>query len=390
MNELAREFGDRRNGRRFSAIRRLAILRLAAAWIRRQAWNLDPGYFALVMATGIVSNALFLEGQRALSDALFAVNLLAYPWLWLLTITRAFRCTAAMWADLINARRVFLFFTAVAATDVLAMSVALRGGAGIALALWLLALALWLALIYVGFGVLLLHNSSRNLDVIEGAWLNAIVGTQSLVIVGGAAALPAAAFGAQAFIVLDMFWIFGLILYAILIVLLCQRFFFSQFGPDQVGAPLWIVMGAAAITVNAGTILILDGGATSFLRALDPFLSGATLGAWAWATWWIPLLLLLGVWKHGLHGRSMRYTPIFWSIVFPLGMYSAATLRLASVTATPLLGSLASAMTWIALAAWCATAFAFIAAALRNARALIGIARFFGAAAAHRRALTGR
>ncbi len=388
MNEFADGCGGRRASRRSSRVRRFAALRLAATWIGHQAWKLDPGYFALVMATGIVSNALFLEGQRAPSDALFAVNLVAYPWLWLLTIVRALRSTAALWADLASARRIFLFFTAVAATDVFAMSVALRGGVGIALALWLLALALWLVLIYFGFGLLLLHRSSSNFDVIEGAWLNAIVGTQSLVIVGGAAALPAAAIGAQAFIVLDMLWAIGLILYAILIVLLCHRFFFSRLDPDEVGAPLWVVMGAAAISVNAGAILILDGGATAFLRALDPFLSGTTLAAWAWATWWIPLLLLLGVWKHGIHGRSMRYTPMFWSIVFPLGMYSAATFRLADVAATPALESLAWAMAWIALAVWCATALAFIAAALRSARSLIGLALYFGNAAAHHRAQT--
>jgi tellurite resistance protein TehA-like permease len=388
MNELAQGFVDRRDSRRLSGLRRFAAVRLAAAWTGHQAWKLDPGYFALVMATGIVSNALFLEGQRALSDALFAVNLVAYSLLWLLTIVRALRSTAAMWADLVSAHRVFLFFTTVAATDVLAMSIALRGGTEIALALWLVALALWLVLIYFSFGVLLLHRSSSNFDVIEGAWLNAIVGTQSLVIVGGAAALPAAAIGAQAFIVLDMLWALGLILYAVLIVLLCHRFFFSRLDPDEVSAPLWVVMGAAAISVNAGAILILDGGATAFLRALAPFLSGTTLAAWAWATWWIPLLLLLGVWKHGVHGRSLRYTPMFWSIVFPLGMYSAATFRLADVAATPALESLAWAMAWIALAVWCATALAFIAAALRSARALIRLAQFFGSAAAHRRAQT--
>jgi hypothetical protein len=43
------------------------LLRFVVAWIDRAGSTLDPGYFALVMATGIVSNAFFLEGQRALA-----------------------------------------------------------------------------------------------------------------------------------------------------------------------------------------------------------------------------------------------------------------------------------------------------------------------------------
>ena len=72
----------------------------------------------------------------------------------------------------------------------------------------------------------------------------------------------------------------------------------------------------------------------------ETMIGGVTLATWAWATWWIPLLLLLGLWKHGIHRRSIGYTPMLWSIVFPLGMYAAATLRLSEVAAVPALGSL--------------------------------------------------
>jgi len=89
--------------------------------------DLNPAYFALVMATGTVSNALFLHGQFALSNALFALNAIIYPWLWLLTLLRAGRFLGAMWRDLTSPRRAFLFFTAVAATNVFATSIFLRG-----------------------------------------------------------------------------------------------------------------------------------------------------------------------------------------------------------------------------------------------------------------------
>ena len=96
--------------------------RSVVASITREISTLDPGYFSLVMATGIVSNGLYLQEQRAVSDALLAVGLAAYVWLCLLTGLRAAISGAALRADLASSRTVFLFFTFVAATDVLALA----------------------------------------------------------------------------------------------------------------------------------------------------------------------------------------------------------------------------------------------------------------------------
>ena len=68
--------------------RNLNLLRAALAWTDREVSDLDAGCFAIVMATGITSNAMFAEGQRGLSDILFRVNLFVYPWLVLATIIR--------------------------------------------------------------------------------------------------------------------------------------------------------------------------------------------------------------------------------------------------------------------------------------------------------------
>jgi tellurite resistance protein TehA-like permease len=336
-------------------------VRRVAATVGRGIAGLDPGYFALVMATGIISNVFFLQGQRTLSNALFALNLAIYGCLWLLTIVRAARFTAPLRADLTSPQRVFLFFTTVAANDVLGMSLALRGCSSAALVLWLVACALWLGLTYLGFAVYLFRNAGGT-DVIGGAWLNAIVGTQSLAILGGAAALPAVHAAPQAFVLLPALWAVGLGLYAILIVLLANRMFFAPVTPESVEPLLWVVMGAAAISVNAGVVVASDAAVTPFLQSLRPFFAAVTLAVWAWATWWIPLLVLIGVWKHGLHRLSIRYTPMLWSMVFPLGMYAAATLRLSRLADVPALITWSQTMAWIALAAWAATAAGLIAA----------------------------
>lgn len=41
-----------------------------------------------------------------------------------------------------------------------------------------------------------------------------------------------------------------------------------------------------------------------FLRTMLPFIDGATFMMWAWASMWIPLLVLLGIWKHGVRAGS--------------------------------------------------------------------------------------
>jgi tellurite resistance protein TehA-like permease len=71
---------------------------------------------------------------------------------------------------------------------------------------------------------------------------------------------------------------------------------------------------------------------------------------------------------------------MLWSIVFPLGMYGAATLRLSEVAAAPALGSLSWAMTWVAFAAWCVTGAGLIAALLRSARSIFCLAQLFAGA----------
>ena len=102
---------------------------------------------------------------------------------------------------------------------------------------------------------------------------------------------------------------------------------------------------------------------------MRPFIDGVTLIMWAWATWWIPLLILFGVWKHGVLRLPITYTPMLWSLVFPLGMYALASLRLSLASDFPPLRAVSLAMVWIALAAWAATAAGLVMTFWRSWRA---------------------
>jgi tellurite resistance protein TehA-like permease len=78
--------------------------------------DLHPAYFAMVMATGIVSIAAHLLQMRMLASALAWLNLVAFAILWLLTLARLFYHRSRVFADLIDHNRGVGFFTMVAAS----------------------------------------------------------------------------------------------------------------------------------------------------------------------------------------------------------------------------------------------------------------------------------
>ncbi len=336
-----------------------------AAWVR----DLYPGYFALVMATGIVSNAFWYLEQRVLSDALLAVNLLAYPLLVAATVARALRFPRTLWRDLLDPRLVFAFFTLVAASNVFGLQLIQRGHDEAARALWLFALGVWVLLSYFSFSVLTFLNTAHGANVVHGGWLIAIVGTHSLVLLGGRLAPAAGEHAATMFVAIHMLWGLGVVLYGIFVTLFSYRIFFLDVSPDDLSPLLWVVMGAAAIGVNAGSTLIMSDPNLPFLLALRPLVDGTMLILWAWATWWIPLLVIFGLWKHGVCRVPLRYQPMLWSLVFPLGMYALATYRFALASDFPPLQAIARVMVWVAFAVWCATLLGMLVDLARRLRA---------------------
>ena len=151
------------------------LARQLLAWTGIQVEGLYPGCFAIVMATGIISNALFVEGPRLLSDAFLLANVVAYPLLAVLTGVRAARFTHAFWSDLSSRGIVFSFFTIIAASSVFGEGLFLRSVSSIALCLWLFALAAWIALIYLSFSVMTFSKAKLHTAIIQDGSLLAIV-----------------------------------------------------------------------------------------------------------------------------------------------------------------------------------------------------------------------
>jgi tellurite resistance protein TehA-like permease len=147
-------------------------------------------------------------------------------------------------------------------------------------------------------------------------------------------------------------WLWGGMLYIWTMTLIFYRYLFFRLSPGDLSPPYWINMGAMAISTLAGAVLIDNAPDAPFLGSLLPFLKGFTVLYWASGTWWIPMLLVLGVWRHGLRRFPLAYDPLYWGAVFPLGMYAAATDAMAHALRLRFLAFLPPLVLDVALAAW--------------------------------------
>ena len=99
--------------------------------------ELSPAYFALVMATGIVSLASQQMGLHSIAVTLFGLNVVAWVALWLLSAARMVRHRRRFFGDMVDHLRGPGFFTMVAGTAVLGSQCALLASEyRAAVALW--------------------------------------------------------------------------------------------------------------------------------------------------------------------------------------------------------------------------------------------------------------
>lgn len=318
---------------------------------------LHPAYFAMVMATGIVSVAAQLLEMPRIALALFGLNLVAYVVLGGLTLARLMWRRERLVADLADHNRCVGFFTMVAATCVLGNQfVVVVSYPEVATALWFLGIILWAVLTYTIFTILTVKPVKPTLaEGINGGWLVAVVAAQAVSTLGG---LLAVEFESSRQVVLFfalVMWLGGGMLYIWIIALVFYRYTFFVLEPAHLAPPYWINMGAMAISTLAGTVLIGNAEYSPLLKELLPFLKGFTLFFWSTATWWIPMLLILGVWRHIFQRFPLQYDPMYWGAVFPLGMYTACTIRLSEAAAVPFLRVVPEWFLYVAIAAWLAT-----------------------------------
>jgi len=332
-----------------------------ATIIARATEALFPGYFALVMATGVVSIASFLLGHEPFAQLLVWLNWLFYVALWALTFLRIIAFPSRIADDLFDHQRAPGFFTTVAGTCVLGtQSTIVANAPTIGLVLWWLGLGLWFVIMYAFLTAVTIRSSKPSLgDGINGAWLIAAVATQSIVILRGVLDGPYPPSPQVQLLSLAMFMV-GTMIYLAIIPLIFYRLTFVRFESRDFSPPYWINMGAVAITTLAGSTLIALGNRWPVLAGFEPILRGFTVFCWAVATWWIPFLLALMVWRHVIRRDPIDYEPQLWGMVFPLGMYTTGTFQLSHALGFEFLVAVPKAFIFVAVIAWTATFFGLL------------------------------
>lgn len=329
--------------------------------------TLNPGYFALVMATGILSVGVQTHHVRWLSASLLIVAAASYGALILLHALRLAFFRASMYADLADPRRGFGLFTFVAATDVLGTRIAIDGHRDAALVLLLVGSLAWLLLGYVVPWTALLSRAVRPiLGDANGTWFIWTVASQSVAVLAATLEPTVTQGRRELAIVAVLSWSVGVFLYCGVAVLVAARMLLYPLRPADLTPPYWVSMGATAITVLAGS-RVVDMADAPMVAATRGLVAGASVVFWAFGTWLIPPLLAAGVWRHVRHRVPLRYDATLWSIVFPIGMYGVGSYLLGKADHLPIVTDIGADEIWFALGVWVLT----FAAMLRNLARLI-------------------
>ena len=201
--------------------------------------------------------------------------------------------------------------------------------------------------------------------VLDGTWLLVVVAPKSSAILGVQIAnvfpLPAVVVFASLSL-----YVLGSLLYIVIITLILYRWLFKPMAISQLAPSYWINMGAAAITTLAGVQLAATGVSDPMLAVVRGYIIGQTVLFWSIASWWIPLLVGVMAWRHFIGRVRLVYQFDYWAMVFPLGMYAAATLSFSRAIGANFLTVIPPLFFWVAIATWCLTFFGMM-------RRLVGV-----------------
>ena len=321
--------------------------------------DLPPGAFAFVMATGIVSIGLDQQGLPTVSTALLVVAIIAWTLLVLALVGRLVAYRDRALADLHDPRRAFGYFTLIAGSGVIAVRM-LEEAWAVSAVLLALAAIVGLVLGYaVPWAAVLSREERPVLTEANGTWFIWVVASQS-VSTTAAGLEPLVGTGRAELAVLAVCaWSVGVVLYAACAVFVALRLVLYPLTPHDLNPPYWVSMGAVAITIVAGA-KITEMTTTPIVAATGGLIAGLVVLCWAWATWLIPVLVAVGLWRHAVHRLPLRYESTWWSIVFPLGMYAVAGMYLGRADSLPIVERIGAAWLWVAVAAWLLAAGAMV------------------------------
>lgn len=302
-------------------------------FLKRQSRHLFPGYFAMVMATGALSLSFWYLGLEIAAELLIYLNIFIYIVLLSLNIIRLLLNTDEFLQDVSDHGKGPGFFTLIAGTEVLGTQlVVIKGLIVWGFLFWSIAFLLWIILMYTFFTLIIVKKVKPLIDEsVNGGWLLVVVSTQSIAVLGTLIAPGMGAFSEIILFISLCHFLLGCMLYLNIIAFIFYRLMFVNIEETSLKPPYWINMGALAITTLAGSVLLIHGTGAGIIADLEIFIKGFTLFFWVLGSWWIPLLITLGIWRHIVRRYPLSYTPEMWAMAFPIAMYTVGTIHLSIV-----------------------------------------------------------
>ena len=343
---------------RYSALSR----GIALKFVRLRAVDIEPtpDVFATVMATGIVSIAARDHHYSSLSGVLGVLATFGLAVLVAVVVAAAAARSRNLFWDLTDPDITLRLFTFVAACAVL--DTRLSFNLAMLRVLGVVALLAWLVLTLLTARNMAAHRWTALRDHAHGAWELASVGTSGLAIVLSHIAYYT---GHRWWMLVAVpIWSAAICVYALMTWLILWRAVVERRDLDGFAPDSWIMMGALAIATLAGDELHLQlsGWPAAAVRMV-------TIVTWVLATVWIPPLIYFGLHRITQRPDVLQFTGAWWSMVFPLGMYSAATDAMAAESGLESMHTISLVFFWDAFAVWLIVS---VAGVLRLRRTLAG------------------
>ncbi|MDH1258872.1 MULTISPECIES: TDT family transporter [Pseudomonas] len=328
-----------------------------------------PNWFAATMGTGVLALALAqlplaIPGLRAVAEGLWLFNILLFT-----LFTVAYAARWILFFD--EARRIFGHSTVSMFFGTIPMGLATiingfllfglpRWGDGvihIVEVLWWTDVAMSLAC-----GVLIPYmmftRQEHSIDQMTAVWLLPVVAAEVAAASGGLLAphLPDAHGQLVALTTSYVLWAFSLPVAFSILTILLLRMALHKLPHENMAASSWLALGP--IGTGALGMLLLGGEAPAIFAAnglpgVGEIASGLGLVAgitlWGFGLWWMLMALLITV-------RYLRdgipFNLGWWGFTFPLGVYSLATLKLASILNLTFFSVFGTALVILLAAMW--------------------------------------
>ena len=306
-----------------------------------------PNWFAATMGTGVLALALAqlpvaIPGLHAVAEGLWLFNILLFT-----LFTLAYAARWVLFFD--EARRIFGHSTVSMFFGTIPMGLATiingfllfglpRWGEGVihlAEVLWWLDVAMSLAC-----GVLIPYmmftRQEHSIDQMTAVWLLPVVAAEVAAASGGLLAPHLADAHAQLVVLTTSYvlWAFSLPVAFSILTILLLRMALHKLPHENMAASSWLALGP--IGTGALGMLLLGADAPAIFAAnglpgIGEIAAGVGLVAgitlWGFGLWWMLMALLITA-------RYLRdgipFNLGWWGFTFPLGVYSLATLKLAS------------------------------------------------------------